>query len=252
MSDSRVVLRPLESALFEVPGARVQLGRTADVPRCLGRARELGAARMVMRVAADDSRNVRAVEEAAGRLCDVLVTYERMILPDASIVNAVSGPEAVATVRVAEHADGDRLRDIAHAAFSGGAGHWHADPRLSSSRSTELYARWATDLPRSSSPRSRLLVAQVGDVPIGFLALALNEGDDGWHVPLTAVHPQFQGRGVLRLMLDAALAELVTCGATRFHYETQLTNWSAIRVIASVGFRPVSARMTFHLWLPVL
>jgi ribosomal protein S18 acetylase RimI-like enzyme len=240
--------RPRESELFGVRIASAEPTSVARVAQATVNAREWGAELLVLRVNAEQQDLVQAAEHRGGRMCDTLLTLTRTVTPADDV--AVTWPAGLSP-DVATVADADALHVLGKAAFAEFAGHWHADPRLDNTLATELYGRWAADLARHTTANAPVLLARTGDgKPCGFLALATD--DDGWHVPLTGVHPDCRGRGLLRALLQAAMAHIARAlpagGRTTFAYETQAVNWPALRVVTAAGFVPSAARMTFHLW----
>ncbi len=85
------------------------------------------------------------------------------------------------------------------------------------------------------------------DEVMGFLALAADTNDH-WSVPLTAVDTAFQGRGVLRALLDFGARDVGAQAQIQLSYETQITNIAALRSVASLGLVPAESRLTFHIW----
>ncbi len=252
MSDTSIVARPLESALFgvAVSSAVVQsVTDVADVVAQLRRSSRDKSSLLVVRVPADATAAVHALESAGALLCDVLVTYTRTVGPGGLLTWFDDEPGAtVAYVRDAVPSDGDVLHALAARAFAGSSGHWHADARLRQQDASELYGRWAADLVARASALGPVLVAESRrGVVGGFLALTKDEVG-GWHVPLTAVDVDHRGQGLLRCMMYAASARIAISDPVRFHYETQLTNWAASHVVTSCGFTPMASRLTFHLW----
>jgi ribosomal protein S18 acetylase RimI-like enzyme len=61
------------------------------------------------------------------------------------------------------------------------------------------------------------------------------------------VDPEYRGRGVGRLLLDASLASLQARGALRVVLETAERNEAAQRLFESVGFRRTMVEMTREL-----
>lgn len=246
MSDVVVIPRPLESALFGLSIASVNVSHVADVDTVVAQADEQAADMLVVRVPAQRVDVIQRLEASGAQMCDVLVTYESP-LPVRKTHGETGGSDM--RVRHATEADLPTLHDIACRAFDDFPGHWHTDTRLQRSSANELYGRWVADLTRNASPVAPLLVleSETG-VLAGFLALA-QEAAGRWNVPLTAVDPPFRGKGLLRRMLIEASNRIADAGAVHFAYETQLTNWAASRVVSSLGFSPSSARFTFHLWI---
>ena len=61
------------------------------------------------------------------------------------------------------------------------------------------------------------------------------------------VDPEYRGRGVGRLLLDAALAALRSHGASQVVLSTAARNEAAQRLFAGAGFRPTMVEMTREL-----
>jgi len=103
------------------------------------------------------------------------------------------------------------------------------------------------------SPDSVVFVADDGGDAIGY-AFATIEGFDYMALRGPAgvlqdviVDPEHRGRGVGRLLVDAALAYLRSRGAPRVVLSTAARNGPAQRLFASVGFRPTMIEMTREL-----
>ena len=245
MTSAACLPRPLESALFGIRITGASISAPEQVDAAL-RARALGEFDLLIARAPSSAMDVvQAIEGAGGRLCDVLVTLERAI----PLGGLVADPAAGALiVREGRLSDASQLHQLAVQAFSGFHGHWHADPKLSKSGADELYALWASDLATRPTPGSILLVAQSDDREMAaFLAVAPDPAGT-WSVPLTGVHPRHRGRGVLRQLLIEASRRIAEAAPAILHYETQLTNWPALRTVSRLDFVPVASRMTFHLW----
>jgi ribosomal protein S18 acetylase RimI-like enzyme len=102
-------------------------------------------------------------------------------------------------------------------------------------------------------PDVAVLVAEVGGTMVGY-AYAGVEASDYMSLrgPAGVLHdvvvdPQHRGRGVGRLLLDAALAFLRSRGAPRVVLWTAVQNASAQRLFASAGFRQTMLEMTREL-----
>jgi ribosomal protein S18 acetylase RimI-like enzyme len=101
-----------------------------------------------------------------------------------------------------------------------------------------------------------VLVADDGGDVIGY-AYAAVEGYDYMALrgPAGVLHdvivdPEYRGRGVGRLLLDATLAYLTTRGAPRVVLSTAERNEAAQRLYASAGFRRTMVEMTRELGDP--
>lgn len=118
---------------------------------------------------------------------------------------------------------------------------------------------------RTPADYAAFLVGQLGD-PDVVLIVADDHGDvigyaygavEGYDYmalrgPAAVLHdivvdPAYRGRGIGRLLLDAALAQLTARGAPRVVLSTADRNEAAQRLYASVGFRRTMIEMTREL-----
>lgn len=132
--------------------------------------------------------------------------------------------------------------------------HHELDPQrfiAPSSRTPAGYAAFiGTQLDRADTA---VLVAEENGEVIGY-AYAAVEGPDYMSLrgPAGVLHdiivdPGYRGRGVSRLLLDAALAFLASRGAPRVVLSTAEGNQAAQRLFAGAGFRRTMVEMTREL-----
>ncbi len=245
MSDRLLQSRPLESRLFGVAIAAAFVETVESVATLTSALHEGVAEMVVARVDATNFPAIHALEAADALLCDVLLT-----MTAGAASHQEHAEQQRIELRAADVADAPAIARIAGLAFHDFKGHWHTDPRLSREHADTLYARWGADLGATLSHERPIAVAVDADNSVmGFVALnALGAGL--WNVPLAAVDPGQQSRGVLRHLLWAIRAGFLTDGMRRLDYETQLTNVAALRSVARTGFVPSTSRLTFHLWTP--
>ena len=245
MTSDLLTRRPLECALFGRPVFAAHTSTVAEVEAVLDAASGVGDALLVLRLPTDALGVAQRVEQAGGRLCDILLTMSRPLHTGYAAEHA---PAAGYIVRRGAASDASALHAIGEHAFHGSRTHWHLDDRLPGALADTLYARWAADLARAATDERPVFVAESSDGDIaGFLALASAERGR-WHVPLTAVDPRHQGRGLVRALLTTAMQTVAAHGATGLDYETQLSNRAALRSVAQCGLAPSTSRLTFHLW----
>lgn len=244
MGSALVAQRVAESALFGHAIAAADVSADADVDEAIAVARSTSVDLLVIRVPVDATSAIHRLERAGATLCDTLLTLQRD-----SIAAGATAVGTRAEMRMAMSSDADALHALSLQAFADFHGHWHNDDRLTASASTRLYAQWAADLSRSASESRPLILALDAHGAIaGFLALAQQRPGD-WFVPLAAVAPPSRGRGLLRALLRHGVEVAERERLDSFHYETQLSNLPAIRVVSQNGFVPHSSRHTFHLWI---
>lgn len=103
---------------------------------------------------------------------------------------------------------------------------------------------------RKHPARHRMLVAEVGGEPAGFLDAAVFHGEFGIDslrgvIDTLGVRERFRHRGVASALLQHLLAWLETQGATEMETLCLWNDWELLPFFAYVGFRP-SARMNLE------
>ena len=86
----------------------------------------------------------------------------------------------------------------------------------------------------------RIFFATAGERCIGCCAL-IRKSDKEFEVAKMAVEPSFQGAGIGRRLLHAAIDEGRKAGAQRLYLETNHVLTPAIRLYESVGFKHIAA-----------
>ena len=89
-------------------------------------------------------------------------------------------------------------------------------------------------------PGGRILFATAGERCIGCCAL-IRKSDKEFEVAKMAVEPSYQGAGIGRRLLHAAIEEGRNAGAQRLYLETNHVLTPAIRLYESMGFNPIDA-----------
>jgi ribosomal protein S18 acetylase RimI-like enzyme len=141
----------------------------------------------------------------------------------------------------ATEADVARIEAIAHSAFT--TGRFLLDGRLDAELSRRRYATWV----RTSfgSARQVVLKAEVDGQLVGFFIVEHRpDRSVYWH--LTAIAPDWQGKGVGRSVWQAALHRHRAEGASFVETTISGHNLPAINLYARLGFSFASAQMTFH------
>jgi ribosomal protein S18 acetylase RimI-like enzyme len=150
-------------------------------------------------------------------------------------------------VRTLEARESAALAGITEAAFATYNGHLHADPRLLTRRSTELYASWASRSCTDSTVADLVLGTEWHGMLAGFVTLKRGP-ERVWNVPLAAVAPDAQGRGILSTLLAAAIREVHARDGRVLEYGCVLTNIGAQKVLARLGFEIANSYHTLHKW----
>lgn len=133
------------------------------------------------------------------------------------------------------------LREIAEHAFS--HERYHIDPRLDPRLGDARYGQWVVNT--LSHPRQRLLKVMEDDrIAALFIVESKENQSVYWH--LTAIAPQWQGRGygwrVWRMMLRHHQAE----GQDGVMTTISARNVAVLNLYVKLGFRFLQPEMTFH------
>lgn len=243
MSTTESLLRHsfVDSQRFSLPIYRAELAHPDEVLRVLAEAERAEAALLFIRCPCANIQIAQELERCGAVLMDTLVSYA------ARLDRSLPAGEPRAVVRAFEAGDLPVLRAGARAAFSGYAGHYHADARLEPAAATEGYVEW---FERSTvDPKVRVLVAEWRGQPAGFLTLRRADASGAARIELNAVLPAAQGNGLYDALVKAALADCRAHREQRVQVSTQLSNIASQKVWVRNGFELEHAHYTFHYWL---
>jgi ribosomal protein S18 acetylase RimI-like enzyme len=179
---------------------------------------------------------VSALLESAGfRLVETSLTLERA--PAGDMPDAVTrlGPEHL-----------DAVAELARRSFR--HGRYHADPRFPDEMADARYGGWVRRT-AGSQDAEHLGVVDGGDGGVvGFVQLRVRDGDSVQIQLGPAVDERARGRGLGRLLLQAALARGAGAGAQRVVSTVAARNLPALRQYSDLEFRPVGATDVWHLY----
>jgi len=144
-------------------------------------------------------------------------------------------------VRAAEPGDLTALEAIASSAFS--TGRFLLDWRLDARASERRYATWVRN--SFADPRQEVLTAVLDGSIVGFFVVeALPDLSVYWH--LTAIAPQFQGRGIGKRLWRSMVARHADAGRVRIDTTISAHNTPVMNIYAGLGFKFGAPQMTFH------
>jgi len=182
----------------------------------------------------DDVNTIRLAEENGFRFVDIRMTYER------SLVAQECQPEGI---RIVKPTDIPYLKRLAGQSFAGSR--FYNDSHFAKQKCDELYATW---LERSCSGyASAVLIAEREDRPAGFITCSLQGSNEG-AIGLLAVDREFQGTGVGRALVTAALRYFFDHEMTRATVVTQGSNTASQRLYQRCGFVARSVQIWYHRW----
>ena len=252
------VVRPQswDSAFFDLSMARLYLLHTGDSSRAalqpllsstLDACRRRGIRHLSVRVDVADAAAIQAFEDAGFRMMDALATYIYPLKRPA--------PEPIkemGVLRLYRPEDRDQILEITREAYRGFRGRYHLDSNLPQERSDALYVEWARKA-CDGEWADVVLVTENGEgVVHGWASYKQIE-------PVSTVGEtpiRGGGLGACRRDKPGAYAGLLRAATERIHgggavteMQTQIFNFTTIRLYESVNTQFVRADYTLHAWL---
>lgn len=219
----------------------------ADIATALQQCREKGIQFLSTRIPASNIQLASELEDQEFRFIECLLTLERPL----------AGPPAFPDgVTFAEPNDAADCATVAASAFR--ADRFHRDPRIDDAAASRLKAAWARN--SVGGRANKVFLTRENGRIVGFNAVVIR--DNAAAIDLIAVHPEAQGRGHGRRLVDAALQCYATVGrrtqaslnegsrVERMRVGTQADNIGSLALYAAAGFTVVSATLTFHFHVP--
>lgn len=120
------------------------------------------------------------------------------------------------------------------------------DPHFGEAGAARLYRTWLRNS-LAGGFVSDFLVAMREGRPEGFITLRTKDGAP--HIDLLGVAGEARGRKVGSRLIRAAANRLRAGGSMRLDVVTQGHNIPALRTYQSAGFRIVSSRLFYHVWI---
>jgi len=234
----RVVRSEIDSDRFGFPIARVDDVRCGQIQTVLERCQREGIVMVIVRCDGGDIDTVHDLEDAGLRLMDAQIRFTAE-----ADANLVADPR----LRPFRSGDLDGVVAIAKRAFTGYAGHYHADQRLAPELCDLVYPSWAARC-CSGDAADHVIVAESAGRPVAFTAFSRVNGDEG-RLVLGAVLPEARGERLYAAMTSYGLWWCGTQGLRRITAVTQTANIAAQQSWARAGLLPDSVSYTFHGWL---
>jgi dTDP-4-amino-4,6-dideoxy-D-galactose acyltransferase len=132
------------------------------------------------------------------------------------------------------------------------AGLWSrfgVDPRIARDKFRSLYEIWMRrSLARELCDMVLVVQEQGCTVPLGMVTISLQDGTG--QIGLIAVSEQQRGRGLGRMLVDAADRWMLEHGAQNAQVVTQLQNVAACRLYEQAGYQVDAVEYFYHFWLP--
>jgi dTDP-4-amino-4,6-dideoxy-D-galactose acyltransferase len=235
------LVEPLDwdSAFWGVAAARVHADDADGLLRAVADCDRSGVVWGSLLVPTEDLDLVVAAIETGFVPVDVRVTLAACVTDS----DLSTGPS---DQHLADESDVDALATIARDALT--MSRFFADPNLPDARCADFYETWIRN--SVGGPLADAVIVERGDDGIdGFITIRRSTVDDAT-LPLVAVSPGRQGRGIGRAMLASTQRWLVANDVRRVEVTTQLANVPAIRLYEAHGFRVDRSGIWLHRWSP--
>lgn len=190
---------------------------------------------------AHDPHTVRLAEEHRFRFVDIRLTLQAQLGKQTA---QAEPPASGMTVRLCQAADLPALRQIARSAYTDSR--YYADDCFTEEQRSAFYETWITK--SCEGYADAVLVAEEARQVLGYVSCSLTPGKPSGQIGLVGVASDAQGRGVGRLLLDAALRWFGEHGAQEVVVVTQGRNVPAQRLYQRSGFVTMSVQLWYHKW----
>jgi RimJ/RimL family protein N-acetyltransferase len=197
---------------------------------------------LIFRLPAEQQAEVRRLNDVGFEfiVADVQISYAANLRKHAVRERRLAG----LTFELCTAADFAALDETVSAAFSGYAGHYHANPHFKQEDILEGYKEWArTFLAPEGAARGAWLGKRRGR-PVGVVALAF-EGDTCEAV-LAGVVPAARDGGVILDCVRFVHALARERGCRRIVAPVLVKNYAMQKALIREGFEPASAWLTVH------
>ncbi len=120
------------------------------------------------------------------------------------------------------------------------------DPHFDRAKAEQFYPSW---LRESFSNNEKILVVKEKQQVCGFISLKPDPSTKTLVIRLIAVKSSDQGKGIGQILVHQAINMAIDLKYHQVQVGTQLTNTAAINLYEKNGFRMISAKYRYHIWL---
>lgn len=230
---------PLESSRFGIKAGRIDVQDSSKIKEILGEAQKGEFKFLSCRIPSGNIHLIQDLEKEGFFTADVLLYYKRK-------VNPLNESEETLESCLAHDKDKESVIELATKAFHNYPSHYFVDRHFSKDVVNQIYPDWAKRCCDDRSTADEVLGYFYDGVLAGFVALKKNalQAD----IRLAAVHPDYQGRGILKYLLQGAekWASLQQLGEVS--YSTQLENIPPQKVLVRQGWELSHSFHTLHFW----
>lgn len=190
----------------------------------------------------DDADTTRLAEDNCFRLVDIRMTFEYKV-PD-PYVSMDGPPTCAAVIRPARLEDIGPLQSIARKSHRDTR--FYYDTNFARHLCEALYETWVKT--SCEGYADLVLVAEVDEVPVGYIACHLDKETRTGRIGLVAVDEQAQGRSIGKGLVWGALEWFLAQGMRQVLIQTQGRNYAAQRLYQRCGFLTLEVQLWYHKW----
>ncbi len=222
------------------------------IARLTDRLRARGAEFLLCKPSATQIVVTHALESNGFQLMDTLVDFLYDCQKAERSENADPPARDGFTLRLATPSDVDALAETARAAFAGHFGRFHSDPRIGEAAATGFYEEWIRSCAKGWADWVYVLVT--GERVAGYSAwkrpstLEAKHGLRLGHYSIGAIHPDFAGHGLFKIVTRAGMDRLRP-EVNWIEGPTHIANSAVQHAYRHLGWKSVGARYAFHKWL---
>lgn len=240
-------LDPFVSGKLDAIGPFSTAGKSV-VEKCLAAAREAGVKQISATVSPEDSAGQSVLSQCGFNLADTILSFRL------DLENKDFSKENSSSVREGTEEDIEAVSAISAECFSNRAynvNRFNSDPIFPPDKVRVLYATWARNSFNGEAADKVFVYEESGQV-VGFITCRIPtasqraEGVFLGTIPLNAVHPNFQGRGIYKKLVKESLSWLSQNGAKTAEIRTQITNSAVHRTWENLGGHLYFAYHRFH------
>jgi len=210
--------------------------------------KNMGARHAAVRLPADDTASLYALERAGYYLADTIVDYYFDFRTE-----KIPKTGHQCELRLFSPADLALVKRSVSGIFQDYIGRFHNDPHLDKKKADQLYENWLIN--SCSGLADDVILALVGGELAGITTLKVHRDLNKYlpfktgEVVLTGTVPKFRGKKVYSSMLGFAQSYFAG-KIDLFKYTTQLNNFHAQKALVRLGFFLKYAYHTFHYYMP--
>lgn len=230
---------PLESQRFNIKAGKLKISTKNEITSDLIHAKEQGFNFLSCRIPTQEVFLFQGLEQEGFFLTDTLVYYKKSV-PDETL------PQAW-TSCLDNDSYVQQVIAVAEQSFKDYPSHYSMDRKLDQQAVQEVYRDWARRSCLDKTVATDVLGTFDKDTLVAFVSLKDQVGHG--EVLLAAVHPGYQGQGILQKLLQSSLSWAQSQGHKEVFYSTQLQNIAAQKALVRQGWELSHSFYTLHCWI---